>query len=181
MLEVVKGEISRGLVHVYTGNGKGKTTAALGLALRAAGHGLKVHSVLFMKAGWEYGEFQSMKGIPNTTYSVFGPSHLVNPKAVGDSERQVVWEAFQHAKEVVNSGQYDLVILDEINVALAWGLLPLEPAVELVKSKPEQVELVLTGRYAPEAIVELGDYVTEMVAVRHPYDRRLAARRGIEY
>lgn len=170
-----------GLVHVYTGDGKGKTTAAFGLAIRTAGAGLPVHIVQFMKGGRAYGEARAIAAVPNVTLRVFGQANLVNPRAKSPEARREAWSAFKHARESVMSGLYRLVILDEINVALAWGLLPLEPVMALIEQRPMGVELVLTGRYAPTELMARADLVTEMCNVRHPHSRGTLPRRGIEY
>lgn len=170
----------RGLVQVYTGDGKGKTTAALGLALRAAGQGFRVYIAQFMK-GIPYGEVLALRQVAGITLRQFGRAEWVHPERVREEDRQAAQEGLQAAKAAVFSGEYDLVILDEINVALAWGLLPQAEVLALVSAKPPPVELVLTGRYAPAKVMELADLVTEMKLVKHPYDKGIRARRGIEF
>jgi len=169
-----------GLTQVYTGNGKGKTTAALGLALRAMGRDLKVYMIQFIKGGFDYGELYIRDCLPNFRLIAFGRGEFINgPLTEVDLEQ--AREAFQMAKKVINSEEYDIVILDEINVALHLGLIPLDEVIDLIKGKPSHIELVLTGRYAPPEILELADLVTEMREIKHPYQKGVLARKGIEY
>ena len=170
-----------GLVHVYTGNGKGKTTAALGLALRALGHDFKIHIIQFMKGNIDYGELKSLENIDGITLVQGGREDFVNPDDPDPIDLALARDAFELAKKVLNSGEYDMVILDELNITTAWKLIPLAEVIELIKSKPEDVELVLTGRYAPEELLELADYVTEMKEVKHPYEKGIDACDGIEH
>ncbi|MBI4317097.1 MAG: cob(I)yrinic acid a,c-diamide adenosyltransferase [Chloroflexi bacterium] len=170
----------RGLVQVYTGAGKGKTTAALGLSIRAVGHGLRVFIAQFMK-GVTYGELRTLLGIPNITIRQFGSSHWIIPGQIKEEDKQLAFAGFERACEAISSGQYDLAILDEINVALSFGLLPLGPILDLIATKPLQVELVLTGRNAPREVIDLADLVTEMVPIKHPFQKGVPARRGIEW
>ena len=171
----------KGLVEVYTGNGKGKTSAAMGAALRAMGHGQRVHIVYFMKGGYPYGEQTAMAQLPNVTFSRFGGPNFVDPKNVTEDERREAKKALLAAREAVLSGDYDLVILDEVNVAVAWKLLELDEVINLIDERPEKVELILTGRYADPKLVKLADLVTEMLDIKHPYTSGVVARRGIDY
>ncbi|NPV88909.1 cob(I)yrinic acid a,c-diamide adenosyltransferase [Coprothermobacteraceae bacterium] len=174
--------LERGLVHVYSGNGKGKTSAALGLALRAAGRGLQVLIVQFMKGpSYKYGEEASLSYVPNIKLARFGTDHFVDPKNVAREDVEAAQQGFALLREGVLSGTYDVVIADEINVAVAFGLLKEEDVLELIRQKPEHVELVLTGRYATEALREQADYLTEFVELRHPFQRGISARPGIDY
>jgi len=172
---------AKGLIQVYTGSGKGKTTAALGQAMRAAGQGLKVYIVQFMK-GWPYyGELDTVGQHPNITLKQFGRPDFVdkeNPEPVDVRKAQ---EALDHAQEMVMSGKYNLVILDEVNVALEWKLIALGDVLSLMAEKPPQVELILTGRYADPEVLARADLVTEMQEVKHPYQKGLLSRRGIDY
>jgi cob(I)alamin adenosyltransferase len=170
-----------GLVQVFTGNGKGKTTAALGTALRAAGHGFKIYIVFFMKGDYARGEFKALTKFPNVTVSRSGFRRFVNPNHVTPEEKEQAARALKAAREAVNGGHYDLVILDELNVALAYELVGLDEVIRLIEDKPPRVELIITGRHAPERLVEMADLVTEMVKVKHPYDKGIPAREGIEY
>lgn len=173
--------LKQGLVQVYTGEGKGKTTAALGLAMRAAGHGLKVYIIQFMK-GWPYyGELKTVGGHPQITLRQFGRPEFVDPEKPESVDREMAQEAFREARRVLVSGSYDVVILDEINVALKYELIELKEVLALMEEKPEHVELVLTGRYAPPEIIERADLVTEMREIKHPYKRGVKGRKGMEY
>lgn len=169
-----------GLVQIYTGDGKGKTTAALGLALRAAGQGAKVAIVQFMK-GWDsYGELKSVRLLPNVTLVQTGrPDYVYR----GKETQQDYDEA---ARGLAEAGRFaaagvDLLILDEINVALDYKLLKLADVADFVRSKPSGTELVLTGRAAARELLELADLVTEMREIKHPYQHGVKARRGVEY
>jgi len=176
-----KHQLKKGLVQVYTGNGKGKTTAAFGLALRAAGRGLKIYIIQFIKGGFDYGELHVIGRIPNISLKAFGRGKFVTQYPPPLEDVKLAEEAFQLAKKTVESGEYDLVILDEINVALNLRLLSVKQVLELIKNKPAHVEIVLTGRYAPEEIIEAADLVTEMREVKHPFQKGIPSREGIEY
>jgi cob(I)alamin adenosyltransferase len=175
------GRLEKGLVQVYTGNGKGKTSAAFGLALRAAGRGLKAYVIQFIKGGFDYGELYVIDRVPGITLKAFGRGKFVVSKPADPKDVELAGEALSLATEIVSSGMYDVVILDEVNVALNLGLVKLENVLSLVKAKPAHVELVLTGRNAPDEIVQIADLVTEMKEVKHPYNEGVAARKGIEY
>lgn len=168
-------------MQVYTGNGKGKTTAAFGLALRAIGRGLKVYVIQFIKGGFDYGELYIADKLPNLKLKAFGRGKFVTEKPAEKEDVKLAEEALALAEKVIKSGEYDIVILDEVNVALDLKLIKTEKVVELVKSKPRHVELVLTGRYAPAEIVEIADLVTEMKEIKHPFSKGQQARKGIEY
>ena len=173
--------LAKGYVHVYTGEGKGKTTAALGLALRALGHGLKVYVIHFMKGNIEYGELRAVKYLkPNLTIQQMGRETFVNRENPDPEDIALARKAFQLAQRVVSSGEYDIVILDEINCALDYQLVPIDGVLQLIKEKPDRVELVLTGRGAPEEIIEAADLVTEMREIKHYYKKGIASRKGIE-
>jgi cob(I)alamin adenosyltransferase len=173
--------LEQGLIQVYTGDGKGKTTAALGLALRASGHGLRVEIVQFLK-GWPgYGELAGVTQLPTVAIHPFGRSGWIDPAQPEPEDYARASRALDYAREVVTSGQADIVVLDEIDVALDYGLLELEQVLALLDSKPSAVELILTGRNAHPEIVKRADLVTEMRKVKHPYDRGLGARKGIEF
>lgn len=169
-----------GLVHVYTGNGKGKTTAALGLAVRAMGCDKKVYMIQFMKGQTEYGELITAERSPLLTIRQFGRPGFVNKEKPADEDVQMAQEALQHAREISFSGEYDVVILDEVNVATDYGLITVDDVLEVIENKHPAVELVLTGRYAPQRIIDTADYVTEMKEIKHPYTRGVTSRRGIE-
>ena len=174
-------KLEKGLVQVYTGNGKGKTSAAFGLALRAIGRGLKVYVIQFIKGGFDYGELYIVDKLPNIKLKAFGRGKFVTEKPPGKKDVELAQEALALAEEVVKSGEYDIVILDEVNVALNLKLISLEEVLESIKNKPKHVELVLTGRYAPSEIIQIADLVTEMQEIKHPYKKGYQARKGIEY
>ena len=166
-----------------TGPGKGKTTAAMGTALRAVGNGMKVLMLQFLKGSWHYGELDAVKA--------FGDKFIMKQMGrgfvkVGGAETdpediRMVEEAWEEARQAINSGQWDLVILDEINYAISYGMIDPGKVVEALKQKPEQVHVILTGRNAHPTIVELADTVTEMKQVKHAYEKGVMAQRGIEY
>ena len=159
-----------GLIEVFTGNGKGKTTAALGVALRAAGHGMRVHIIFFMKGDYPYGEREAFSHLVNVDVSHFGQETFVDPANVKAEEIAEAKRGLDKAREVIQSGDYDVVVLDEINVATAWNLLDVEEVLELLRSKPQNTELILTGRYADQRLIDAADLVTDMVNLKHPYD-----------
>ena len=176
-------DVHRGLIIVNTGPGKGKTTAAMGTAFRAVGNGMKVLMLQFLKGSWHYGELDAAKA--------FGDKFIMKQMGrgfvkVGGAETdpediRMVEEAWEEARQAINSGQWDLVILDEINYAISYGMLDPAKVVEGLKQKPEQVHVILTGRNAHPTIVELADTVTEMKQVKHAYEKGVMAQRGIEY
>lgn len=174
-------KLERGLIQVYTGNGKGKTSAAFGLALRAVGRGLRVFMIQFIKGGFDYGELYVVDKLPNLTLKAFGRGKFVTEKPAGKEDVELAGQALALAEETIKGGRYDVVILDEVNVALSLKLISLEKVLRLIKEKPKHVELVLTGRDAPEEIIEAADLVTEMREIKHPYKKGLPARKGIEY
>jgi cob(I)alamin adenosyltransferase len=171
----------KGLVQVFTGNGKGKTTAAVGTIVRAAGHGLKVFLVSFMKGNYTYGEYKTLAQLPNVEIAQFGLRKLTDPARVNAEEKEQAKAALAAARNAVTSGNYDLVVLDEVNVAVSYNLIALDDVLKLVRDKPPHVELILTGRYADNKLLELADLVTEMVKVKHPFDKGIKARKGIEF
>lgn len=168
-------------MEIYTGSGKGKTSAALGVVLRAAGQGLRAHIVYFMKGDYPYGERNTLPLLPNVTFQSFGHMHFVDPGNVSDEEREQARQALEAARRAMASGDYDLVVLDEINIAVAWKLLEVEEVIKLIEDKPEKVELILTGRHADQRLIERADLVTEMVEIKHPFRKGIRARRGIDY
>lgn len=171
----------QGLIHVYTGNGKGKTTAALGLALRASGHGMKVYIIQFMKGRIDYGELKACQDNPNITIEQFGRPQFVDRGSPEPEDIEFAEQAMERAEEVLTGGEHDIVILDEVNVALDFNLIQLNDVLDLIGKKPEHVELVLTGRKAHPEISRMADYVTEMLPVKHPYDQGQPGRKGIEF
>jgi len=173
--------LQRGLVQVYTGEGKGKTTAAFGLALRAAGHGMKVVIVQFLKTA-DYGEHKALSRLaPEIRLKAFGRRGFVRRQGLEPEDYEMAREALSFAREVMVKGEADILILDEINVALHLGLLREEEVLFLLEARPPKMELVLTGRGAPERILAAADLVTEMRPLKHPFAEGVAAREGIEF
>lgn len=168
---------------VNTGPGKGKTTAAMGTALRAVGNGMKVLMLQFLKGSWHYGELDAAKTFgDNFVMKQMGRGFVKVGGAETDPEDiRMVEEAWAEASAAILSGKWDLVILDEINYAISYGMLDPAQVVETLQKKPEQVHVILTGRNAHPTIVELADTVTEMKQVKHAYERGVMAQRGIEY
>lgn len=169
-----------GKVHVYTGDGKGKTTAAFGLAMRARGRGLSVLVIQFLKGKGDFGEVISARKL-GIKVEQFGTGSWLWKGMVSDEDRREATAALERAKHAVTSREADLVVLDEINVAVFFGLVDIESVLEIIRSRPQDLELVLTGRKAPAEVIALADYVTEMAPVKHPFDRGERARPGIEY
>ncbi|HJV64914.1 MAG TPA: cob(I)yrinic acid a,c-diamide adenosyltransferase [Geomonas sp.] len=174
-------KLEQGLIQVYTGNGKGKTTASLGLALRAVGRELKVCMIQFMKGGGPYGEQMAAERLaPLLTIVQTGRRGWVNKDNPHQDDKKLAAEALELARQAVTGGLYDLVIMDEINGAVSMGLVPVEGVLELMRDKPHNVELVLTGRNADQRVIEAADLVTEMREVKHYYKAGVPARVGIE-
>lgn len=169
----------RGCVQVYTGDGKGKTTAALGLALRASGRGYPVYIGQFMK-GQDYGELHALPRLGSVTHEQYGDPGWVYKGKVTEEQRTLAQIGLEKARAALVSGNYRIVILDEINMALWFELVSLEAVLELLEARPPQVELVLTGRRADPAILERADLITEMREVKHYYAQGVPAREGIE-
>jgi len=174
----------RGLVIVYTGNGKGKTTAALGLCIRAVGYDEKVCIIQFIKGSWKYGELDGIKKLaPNVELFQKGLGFvgIIDDKLDRSEHIKAANEAVQFAREKIQSGKYDIVILDEINVAIGLDLIKVDDALELINSKPELLDLVLTGRNARQEIIDRADLVTEMREIKHPFQKGIMAQRGIDF
>jgi len=172
---------SKGLVQIFTGDGKGKTSAALGVVIRALGQGLRVCIVSFMKGDYPYGERRILSELPNVTMVSFGSLEFVDPTNVKPEEIEQARQALAAAREAILSGSYDLVVLDEVNVAVAWKLVELDEVIRLISDKPQNVELILTGRYADTKLVQMADLVTEMLKIKHPHDKGIMSRKGIDY
>jgi cob(I)alamin adenosyltransferase len=173
----------RGLVIVHTGNGKGKTTAALGTALRAVGHGMKVLLIQFIKGSWRYGELKSLKRLePELELIRVGKGFvgIIDDKLPREEHVEAARKGLELAREKMMSGEYDLVILDELNYVVLGGLVPIEDVLDLVRSKPSWVHLIITGREARPELIELADLVTEMREIKHPYQKGITAQRGID-
>jgi cob(I)alamin adenosyltransferase len=172
----------RGLVVVYTGNGKGKTTAALGLVLRAVGHGHTVFIIQFMKGGEIYGEIRAIRShLPGVTIESWGRETFVNKEHPDPIDVDLAQRALARAGEIIRGGRHDLVVLDEVNVALDFRLIDLGDVFRLIDARPPCMDLVLTGRYAPPALVERADLVSEVLDIKHHYADGIPAREGMEY
>ena len=173
----------RGLILINTGPGKGKTTAALGTALRAVGCGMKVLVLQFIKGSWHYGELDAVEAFgPNLVLKQMGRGFVKVGGAEPDPEDiRLVQAAWAEAREAIDSGEWDLVVLDEINYAISYKMLDAAVVAEALRGKPEMVHVILTGRNAHPMLVELADTVTEMREVKHAYTRGIQAQRGIEY
>ena len=169
------------MIHIYTGNGKGKTTAALGQAMRAIGHGLKVLMIQFMKGKINYGELEAAKKLPNFTIEQFGRPDFVNPENPDEEDVRLARAGLARATEAVDSRKYDIVILDEINVAANFGLIESTDIISLFKRKSDDVTLILTGRYMPEEFEPYADLITECREVRHYFNKGMKGREGFEY
>ncbi|MBP6978195.1 MAG: cob(I)yrinic acid a,c-diamide adenosyltransferase [Bacteroidales bacterium] len=172
--------INRGYIHVYTGNGKGKTTAALGLALRAAGAGKQVLIAQFVK-GNPYSEIELIeRHLPSINIKQYGLGcFIVNAPTAEDI--QAARSGLQQVAELMASGKYNLIILDEATIALYYNLFSMNELIQVIQSRPEETEIVITGRYAPSALIEIADLVTEMNEVKHYYSQGVTAKKGIEY
>ena len=171
----------QGLLMVYSGSGKGKTTAALGLALRAVGHGKKVLMIQFMKGDETYGEVTAAKHLPGFAIVQKGLPMFVDRDEPDPASLVLAAEAIGLAREAVSSDNYDLVILDELNVALDFGLVTLEQVMELLDGRRADLDLVLTGRRAHTEVVKRADMVSEVLEIKHHYHKGIGARKGIEY
>ncbi len=175
-------QLDQGLVSIFTGDGKGKTTAAIGAVVRAAGHGLRTFVIYFLKGkDYIHGENTILSRLPNVSLASFGQEGWVDRENIKPEHREQAGLALATAREAINSGDYDIIVLDEINIAINYGLIELDEVIKLVNDKPKQVELILTGRYANPKLVQMADLVTEMQMIKHPYTQGIKARRGIDY
>jgi cob(I)alamin adenosyltransferase len=166
-------------VQVYTGDGKGKTSAALGLALRASGHGMRTYIGQFMK-GQHYGELEALRDHPLITIEQYGDVHCIRREEVTPKHVSQAHAGLERAREAMLSSEYDLVVLDEVSVAIWFGLLTVEEVLGFLDQRPNHVEVILTGRRTPQELIERADLVTEMQEVKHYYQQGVAARKGIE-
>jgi cob(I)alamin adenosyltransferase len=173
--------LTRGLVQIFTGEGRGKTSAALGTVIRALGQGLKVCIIVFMKGDYPYSEWSFLSKMPDVRVERFGLRTFIDPNKIKPEEKEQAEKALSLAREVITSNNYDLVVLDEVNIAVAWKLVELDEVIKIIRGKPQNVELILTGRYADVKLIELADLVTECVKIKHPYDKGILARKGIDY
>ena len=177
--------MGEGLILVNTGDGKGKTTAALGVALRSAGCGRKVLILQFIKSGANYGELAGIDLLPTVEIRSMGKGFIFHKQEESEEKmkehQQAAKEAWAMVEREVKSGQWDLIILDEINYAIHYGLVGVETVVNLLKAKPENLDMILTGRNAHPEIIELAHTVTEMKVINHAYQQGIKAKRGIEF
>ncbi len=174
----------RGLVIVYTGKGKGKTTAALGIVLRAVGHGYRVGMIQFIKGEWYYGELTSSKRLePEFELIAAGKGFvgIIDDDHPVEDHQQAARQALAIAREKLVSGSYDVLVLDEINYAVKLNLLAEKDVLDLIAARPQKTTLVLTGNYAPESVIQAADLVTEMREIKHPYQSGIKAKKGIDF
>ena len=173
-----------GLVIVYTGNGKGKTTAALGMALRATGYDHKICMIQFIKGSWHYGEMDSVEKLGSNFELIAvgkGFVGIIDDKSPKEEHQKIAQEAIKISKEKINSDKYDLIILDEINYAVNLDLIKVNDVIELINNKPDSLNLVLTGNHVKSEIIEIADLVTEMKEIKHPYQLGIKAKKGIDF
>ncbi len=181
-MEAEKKNQRHGLIIINTGNGKGKTTAALGTAFRALGQGFKVAMVQFIKGGWRYGELNAAEKFENFFIEPMGHGFLkLGDENPDPADCELAERTWRRCAELILSDQYDLVVCDEVNYALSYRLLPVEMVIDTLKRKPPRVHVILTGRDAPAELVELADLVTEMREIKHPFQKGIKAQRGIEF
>ena len=177
---MVRHRLSKGYVQIYTGDGKGKTTAALGLALRAAGHGMHTYIGQFMK-GRPYGELKALSGHPCITIEQYGDVHCIRREEITPEHVARAQRGLERVHGAMHSDRYDMVVLDEINVAIWFGLVNVEDVLALLNDRPLKVEVILTGRRAPQQLIDRADLVTEMQELKHYYQQDVMARQGIEW
>ncbi|MCK4654602.1 MAG: cob(I)yrinic acid a,c-diamide adenosyltransferase [Candidatus Cloacimonetes bacterium] len=168
------------MIHIYTGNGKGKTTAALGLIIRALGNGKRVCLIQFMKKNFVYGEIKFLENQPGIDIFQFGTNQLIDPNNPDEIDFKEAELGYKKAEEVLKLNKYDLVVIDEINVAVKWKLLPLEKQLELMDTKTD-AEVVMTGRCSHQKVIKKADLVTEMKEVKHYFNNGAQAREGVEF
>jgi cob(I)alamin adenosyltransferase len=170
---------SLGLIQIYTGRGKGKSTASLGLAMRAVGHNFKVAIVHFMKI-WDYGEVRSLRKLGIDLFR-YGTTELIDPNDPSPIDFEEADKALSKAEELVEKGIHDILILDEITLAIDFNLIPLKRVVDLLDKKPDNLELVLTGRNCPWELIKRADLVSVVDEIKHPFQKGIEARKGIEF
>ncbi len=170
-----------GLLQVYTGTGKGKTTAALGVALRAVGYGAQIVMLSFLKDDPGYGEAMAVKYLPHFVLKQVGRDAFVNFHDPDPIDLQMVREGWEEAKRIISEDNTDLVILDELNIVLATGMLPTEEVTEFLKKNKGKTEIIITGRSAPEALIAIADLVTEMQEIKHYFHKGVSSRDGIDH
>jgi len=173
-----------GLTIVYTGKGKGKTTAALGIALRASGYKKKICMIQFIKGSWHYGEIDSSKKLePEFEMITVGKGFvgIIDDKSPKEDHEKIAKEAIKISNEKIQTGNYDIVILDEINYAVNLDLISIDDVLKLIKSKPKWMDLILTGNYARNEVIDIADLVTEMKEIKHPFQKGIKAKKGIDF
>lgn len=168
------------MIQIYTGNGKGKTTAALGIAFRALGHGKKVFMVQFMKSA-KSGEISAAKAFPGFEIASFGRNCFLHKKSFSQEDKDLALKALAQARNVAFSDEYDILILDELNTAVDFGLVKVEDVIEVIKRGAKKIEIIITGRDAPREFLEIADLISEIREVKHYYQRGVKGRAGIEY
>lgn len=172
--------ISKSLLIVYTGDGKGKTTAALGMVFRALGRGLHVGIVQFIKGNWTTGERLFLEKLPQVTLHVMGLGFTWESKDI-DKDKEAAVQAWRKAQEMMSSGQYDIVILDEITYVMNFGFVPQDEILQTLRDRNPKLNVVITGRDAPRPLIDMADLVTEMKCIKHPFDKGIPAKKGIDY
>ena len=171
----------KGLLMVFTGNGKGKTTAALGMALRAAGHNMRVLILQFIKGAWPYGELEALERFENVRIIPLGTGFTWKKESL-DEDRELARAGWERAVAEIGSGELDMVVLDELNIVLSYGLLPLQEVLRGLENRPPELHIVVTGRSAPKELIDLADLVTEMQPLKHPYHHQgIKAQKGVEF
>lgn len=179
-----KKQESKGLVIIYTGDGKGKTTASLGVCIRAAGYKKRIKIIQFIKGTWHYGELDGIKLLSEyVDLEQMGKGFvgIIDDREDISTHINAAAKALERSREVIHSGRYDIVILDELNVALSLKLIELEAVIDLIRGKPEKLHLIITGRGAHEKVIEMADLVTEMREIKHPYKKGILAQEGIDF
>jgi len=176
---VKKKTIKKGYIHIYTGDGKGKTTAAIGLAIRAAGYGMKTYIGQFMK-GQHYGELTALRNHSCITIEQYGDIECVHREEITQKHIDQAQLGLRQARKAMHSRQYDIIILDEINVAVWFNLITVEDVLELLNERPKNIEFILTGRRAPKELIEIADLVSDVTEIKHYYNQGVKARTGIE-
>ncbi len=175
-----------GYIQVYTGNGKGKTTASLGLAMRALGRDWRVLLIMFTKGGNKYGELNSFRNLSekisrNLTIYQAGTEHIVYSDNITPADRKIITDGWKLAKKAIKNNEYHLIILDELNIATALGIIDVDDVVDTIKNKPDRMEIVLTGRDANQKIIDAAHLVSKIEPVKHYWDIGVSARKGIEF
>ncbi|MFC1920674.1 cob(I)yrinic acid a,c-diamide adenosyltransferase [Chloroflexota bacterium] len=176
-----KESFKEGLVQIFTGDGKGKTSAALGTVVRALGQDLKVCIIVFMKGNYPYSEWTFLSRITGVRIERFGTNKFTDRENPGSEAIEEAEKALAAARQAMLSGEYNVLVMDEVNIASAWKLVDVEEVVKLIEEKPRGVELILTGRYADDRLIKLADMVTECLKIKHPYDEGIKARKGLDY